>query len=140
MVGNNKIMTSMKRMLSLFFLLVMCGSVHAGNTVKVVITDGLDNQSLVDKIEKKMSLLLSEINEAQASKRNLNFEKLALSSSVVRSLSMLWENTPFMCSESEIVERCLETGTGYQIRNIPLEMKPVSINMVILRVFIYPLV
>ena len=91
MVGNNKIMTSMKRMLSLFFLLVMCGSVHAGNTVKVVITDGLDNQSLVDKIEKKMSLLLSEINEAQASKRNLNFEKLALSSSVVRSLSMLWK-------------------------------------------------
>lgn len=124
MAGNNKIMILMKKMLSLFFLLAMCSFVYAGNTVNVVISDGLDNQILKDKIEKKMSLLLSEINEAQASQRNLNFEKLALSPSVTRSLSMLWENTPFMCSESEIVERCLETGSGYQIRNIPLEMKP----------------
>ena len=125
MVGNNKIMISMKRLLFLLFLLVAYDFAYAeNNTVKVVISDGLDNQSLIDKIEKKMSLLLSEINEAQVSKRNLNFEKLALSSSVTRSLSMLWENCPFICSESEIVERCLETGSGYQIRNIPLEMKP----------------
>lgn len=50
MAGNNKIMILMKKMLSLFFLLAMCSFVYAGNTVNVVISDGLDNQILKPQI------------------------------------------------------------------------------------------
>ena len=75
-------------------------------------------------METQMSARLTEINAAQASGRALNFANLNLSSSVQMSLSMLWENSPFMCTDEEVVERCLTTGTGYQVRNIPLMMKP----------------
>ena len=71
-----------------------------------------------------MSALLTEVNAAQESGRALNFANLNLSNSVQMSLSMLWENSPFMCTDEEIVERCLTTGTGYQVRNIPLMMMP----------------
>jgi hypothetical protein len=40
------------------------------------------------------------------------------------SMAMLWENSPFKCTDDDIVEHCITTGTGYQVRNIPLEMKP----------------
>ena len=94
--------------------------------VKISISDGIDNQSVKSKMETKMSALMTEINAAQASNRALNFTNLNLSNSVQQSLSMLWENSPFMCTDDEIVERCLTTGSGYQVRNIPLMMKPRS--------------
>ena len=75
-------------------------------------------------MEVKMSALLTEINAAQASGRALNFANLDLATSAQKSLSMLWENSPFMCTDDEVVERCLTTGSGYQVRNIPLMMKP----------------
>ena len=92
--------------------------------VQISISDGIDNQSVKTKMETKMSALLTEINAAQASERALNFTNLNLSNSVQMSLSMLWENSPFMCTDEEIVERCLTTSSGYQVRNIPLMMKP----------------
>lgn len=92
--------------------------------VQISISDGIDNQSVKTKMETKMSALLTEVNAAQASGRALNFANLNLSNSVQMSLSMLWENSPFMCTDEEIVERCLTTGTGYQVRNIPLMMMP----------------
>lgn len=36
---------------------------------------------------------------------------------------MLWMNVHFFCDESEVVERCLTTSNGFQVRNIPLTMK-----------------
>lgn len=94
--------------------------------VSVRIADGLSNQTVKTKMEQSASKLLSEINSAQESGRTLNFSKLGLTSAVQSSLSMLWENTPFMCMDEEIVEHCITTGTGYQIRNIPLMMKPLN--------------
>lgn len=93
-------------------------------SVQISISDGIDNQSVKTKMETKMSALLTEINAAQASGRALNFTNLNLSNSVQMSLSMLWENSPFMCTDEQIVERCLTTSSGYQVRNIPLMMKP----------------
>lgn len=96
------------------------------SAVNVVISDGIDNQSIKQKMESTMSALLSEVNDAQASGRALQLGKLNASQSVQLSMSMLWENSPFVCLDDEIVEHCLTTGSGYQIRNIPLEMRPRS--------------
>jgi hypothetical protein len=69
--------------------------------------------------------MLTEINMAQDSKRNLNFSAMGnIGTRVQQSMSMLWENSPFKCTDDDIVEHCITTGTGYQVRNIPLEMKP----------------
>lgn len=107
-----------------FFTLFMLMPVIMLAGVQITISDGIDNQSVKSKMEAKMSALMTEINAAQASGRALNFTNLNLSNSVQLSLSMLWENSPFMCTDDEIVERCLTTGSGYQVRNIPLMMKP----------------
>lgn len=108
----------------LTLLMLMPTFMWAG--VQISISDGIDNLSIKTKMETRMSALLTEINAAQASGRALNFANLNLSSSVQMSLSMLWENSPFMCTDEEVVERCLTTGSGYQVRNIPLMMKPCS--------------
>ncbi|MBQ0141438.1 MAG: nuclear transport factor 2 family protein [Prevotellaceae bacterium] len=106
------------------FALIIIAITNAIADVKVTISDGLDNPALVSKMEKKMSDILTEVNRAQASGKNLDFKTLKLSTSVQKSMSMLWENSPFECTDEEIVESCIETNTGYQIRNIPLLMKP----------------
>lgn len=106
------------------FTLLLLVSVFSWADVKVTISDGIYESSVKTKMETNMSSLLSEINEAEASGRVLNFSNLNLSKSVQTSLSMLWENSPFTCTDEEIVERCLTTGLGYQVRNIPLMMKP----------------
>ena len=106
----------------LFTLLFMAQAMVAG--VNVQIADGLDNTSLQSKMETAMSGLLTEINKAEMEHRNLNFAALAIPEPVKESLTMLWENSPFQCTDDEIVETCLTTNSGYQIRNIPLMMKP----------------
>lgn len=113
----------MKKVVLSFALLIITIT-NAIADVRVTISGGLDNVSLVSRMEQKMSDILTEVNRAQASGSNLNFKMLKLPTSVQKSMSMLWENSPFECTDEEIVESCIETGTGYQVRNIPLMMKP----------------
>lgn len=93
-------------------------------SVNVVISDGIANEAVKSKMERTMSALLTESNEAQAAKRSLNFSSMGIPVNVQESISMLWENCPFQCADEEIVEKCIETGLGYQVRNIPLMMRP----------------
>lgn len=93
-------------------------------SVNVVISDGIANEAVKSKMERTMSALLTESNEAQAAKRSLNFSSMGIPVNVQESVSMLWENCPFQCADEEIVEKCIETGLGYQVRNIPLMMRP----------------
>lgn len=112
------------RKLLLILLLILPACIWAG--VHVSISGGIDNAALKAKMENSMSALLTEVNAAQAGNRALRFSALNLSPSVQTSMSMLWENSPFMCTDDEIVERCLTTNSGYQVRNIPLMMTPRS--------------
>lgn len=105
-------------------LLLICNIQLTTASVKVTISDGLENNALISKMEGMMSKLLTEMNTAQANNKNLNFKPLGISSDVQESLSMLWENSPFMCPDNEVVVRCITTGSGYQFRNIPLMMRP----------------
>ena len=83
----------MKKLL-LFIILFSPIALFGG--VQVSISDGIDNMSVKAKMEHTMSALLTEINNAQSAGRNINFGSLGLNSSVQMSLSMLWENSPFM--------------------------------------------
>ncbi len=117
----------MKRLLfSLAFVLCQWAFCLA-QPVYFSISDGIDNPALKTKIEREVSMMLTEINAAQSADRNLNFAAMGHPSiHVQRSLASLWENTPFVCIDDEIVEHCITTATGYQVRNIPLMMKPVD--------------
>lgn len=115
-------MSMKKRFFWLTLLLALYCPV--ANAVSVTISDGIDNYSVKSKMENAIERILNEVNAAQADHRNLNFYVMGVSQQVQRSMAMLWENTPFVCTDDEIVEHCITTGTGYQIRNIPLMMKP----------------
>ena len=107
----------------LFSILIFLPLLAMAN-VQLTISDGLDDEAVRAKIERDLSALLTEINDAQTNGRALNLAAFRLTPSIQLSLSMLWENAPFVCTEETISERCITTGTGYQIRNIPLMMKP----------------
>ena len=94
--------------------------------MRVTISDGMDNAQIKEKMESTISAILTEANNAQAEGRDLRLGAIGVPENVQVSMSMLWENSPFVCTDEEIVEHCLTTGSGYQIRNIPLEMRPVS--------------
>ena len=96
-------------------------NIMADVTVQI---DGIDNTTVKAKMERTMSSFLTEVNNAQSSKRALNFGGMGLSTNVQSSVSMLWENSPFECTDEEIMEHCIQTGSGYQVRNIPLMMRP----------------
>lgn len=114
-----------------FFTLLYCLALGTALTasaqgVSFVIGDGTDNDVLKGRIEQNVSALLTEINNAQSSGRSLNFSNIDASQSAQSSLSMLWANVPFRCLDAEVVERLLQVPDGYQVRNIPLELKPVE--------------
>ena len=115
----------MKRIyLSLAFALCQW-AICLAHPVFFSISDGIDNAAVKSKIESGVSKMLSEINSAQEEERSLNFAAMGhLNIRVQQSMAMLWENTPFICTDEEIIEHCITTGTGYQVRNIPLMMKP----------------
>ena len=105
----------------IFLLLFVAQNIMADVTVQI---DGIDNATVKAKMERTMSAFLTEVNNAQSSKRALNFGGMGLSINVQSSVSMLWENSPFECTDEEIMEHCIQTGSGYQVRNIPLMMRP----------------
>lgn len=111
--------------LSFIFIMALIAIQGKANAVSFSISDGIDNATIKSKIENSVSSLLSEVNAAQEAGRTLNFSAMGrVDTRMQQSMAMLWENSPFMCTDEEIIEHCITTGSGYQVRNIPLMMKP----------------
>ena len=105
-------------------LALMVAIIVKAESVSFMISDGIDNNAIKSKMEKSVTRILNEVNSAQEAGRNLNFSVMGVNTQVQQSMAMLWENSPFICTDDDIVEHCITTGSGYQIRNIPLLMKP----------------
>jgi hypothetical protein len=97
---------------------------YGAEAVTVHLSDGVDNETVKAKMEKTISSILTEANAAYESKREMHYSSMGIPTSVQGSLAALWDNSPFVCVDSEIVEHCLTTTSGYQVRNIPLMLKP----------------
>lgn len=118
----------MKRTYTFILQLLLPLATMLAAPVNVTLSDGVDDATLRTKMQEKLSLLLTEINNAQEAGRNLDFKLLGTGDDVSNSMAMLWENSPFMCPDEEITEHVLITGDGFQVRNIPLMMKPNNAN------------
>lgn len=119
---NNNIMKTFLVTLSLFVSIYT----YAADKVTVRISDGIDIASIKEKMERSISTILTEANSAHEEKRELRYSMLGVPSSVQGALASLWENSPFVSMDNEIVERCITTGSGFQVRNIPLILKPLN--------------
>lgn len=116
----------MKKILLLILTTLASVGIYAADKVSVRISDGIDNATVKAKIEQAISTILTEANAAHEQGRELNYSALGVPSSVQGALSSLWDNSPFVSMDNEIVEHCIVTGTGYQVRNIPLVLKPLK--------------
>lgn len=112
------------KFIAILILLIITYNTQASEVVTFKISDGIENDYIKQKIEKTISNILTEANIAHKAKRELNYAALNIPESVQGSLAALWDNSPFVSFDTEIVEKCLTTSSGYQVRNIPLILMP----------------
>ena len=112
------------RKLKLVLLSLLLTDIINASSITFAISDGIEDPKLKAIIESNVTKILNEVNAACKEKRALDFSKMEVNPNVQESMTMLWEISPFMCTDDDIVEHCLTTGNGYQIRNIPLLMIP----------------
>ena len=92
--------------------------------VQLTIRDGASGTAKT-AIERSLSALLTEINNAYIENRALNLVSLHMTDDARAGLTSMWENVHFYCDDAEVVQNCLRKGlSGYQIRQIPLMMRP----------------
>ena len=113
----------MKKLIVKSVLLFVCLQfvlvAKAQYATEFLLTD-LDNKVLKEKVQHSVSKLLTEINTAQADNKVPDLSGINMAKDAKNAVMMLWDNTPFRCSETEVIERCLKHGKEYQVRNIPL--------------------
>ena len=109
-------------------MLFLYSGTYAAEKVTFKISDGLEDNYLKQKIEKTISSILTEANAAHEGNRELNYAALNIPESVQGSIAALWDNSPFISLDTDIVEKCLTTNSGYQVRNIPLILMPINPN------------
>ena len=113
----------MKRIISIFTLLaIMMGTMAQDVTLTIV--DGIQNGVVKNRMERGVTKLLTEINQACAQERPLRLDNVDMALSGKKSLQALWRNLHFFCEDSQYVERCLTSAEGYVIRNIFTEVNP----------------
>ena len=113
----------MKRLISVFFCIVLTNSVFSQVVFKF--DDGIYDQQLKSKVERNVSNLLSQINNAQ--KRNaveLTLTNVSIENFARQGLCNLWKTLPFRCIYETNVQSCLKDATEYEIRQIPVRVYP----------------
>lgn len=114
----------MKKTILFTIIILLSVSMSNAQTVKFVVGEGMADGPLKDKISSNMSLLLTEFNKAASGSRSLDFSEISITPDAARSVGGLWRNRPFRCDETKVVERILQTyDSGWQVRDIPIEMK-----------------
>lgn len=109
--------------LSLFAFMAM----HVYAQVEVEIIDGVNDASLKSTIENNASRFMSETYNAYNQDRALNLSGIVAPDAEM-SIEMLWENVHFRPEDQYIGETLLNSSNGYQIRNIPLAIRPQDSN------------
>lgn len=114
-----------KHLLPLFLLLFSAEGALAQVTFRF--RDGLYNETLKSQVERNVSNLLSEINRAEQNhSETLDLSKVKIDNFAANGLRSLWKNIRFRCVWSNNAQSCVEDATGYEIRQIAVEMKPLN--------------
>lgn len=77
------------------------------------------------RMEKTISALLTEINRAGTTGSDLNLTGISMETEAMNRLKDFWtEAAHFVCDKSTNISKCLNDVQGYQVRAIPITMKP----------------
>jgi len=79
------------------------------------------NPTLLNKIQKNASYLLTEFNVAFMEEKSPALNEVMFSESARQAIQSLWKTSPFYCEETEIITNLVtRTDRNYEIRNISL--------------------
>lgn len=111
------------RILVLFGLILYALSCIAGVTFKFA-ANSIDASSLRTRMENNISALLTEINRAGSNGSSLNFTGISMEQAAKERLIALWNDSRFVCDKPTNISKCLHDFQGFQVRAIPITMKP----------------
>ena len=107
------------------FCFVLCllpfADLKAQKTV-VEVTDQA-NEVLRAKMSANTSNIVTELNSAYLENRMPKFDSKLISQDAIDNIEQIWKNSPIRCVDSEIYTRCIKSGAGFQIRNLPFMVK-----------------
>ena len=95
-------------------------------TVTFKFQDGISNGWFKKEMEDRISTLLTEINQAGKANRDLSLAGKILTERSLRSLKGQWSSFHFVCEDAVNVASCLEDVNGYEVRGIPMTIKPLD--------------
>ena len=101
----------------------MCLVIKATNAQNVTFnfTDGIEAGSLKTKVEKNLSLFLTNINKAsRQGAEEVNLSSVQITEQTKEAFDELWKFQPFKCADTENWQSCIRTKTGYSVRQIPV--------------------
>lgn len=114
-----------QNILSILFLFALSVTIHAAE-VTFRFHSGLQAENLKSNMETRISQLLTEIDNAAKDNRALKLEPLSMTPSARNSLNSFWKTFHFAIDFSENIEKCITDVNGFEVRNIPVTLKPVA--------------
>lgn len=119
-------MVQMNRIKRSFLLLagLLCCMTSEAQIIFKFKANTIDAGSLKTRMEHNISDLLTEINRAGSNGTTLNLSGIRMEQAAKERLIALWEASRFVCDESTNISSCLHDFQGYQVRAIPITMKP----------------
>ena len=109
----------------LYMALIMCLVIKEVNAQSVTFnfTDGIEEGSFKTKVEKNLSLFLTNINKAsRQGAQRVDLSDVQMTAQAKESFDELWEFLPFKCTDDTNVLPCIKTVTGYNVRGIPVNV------------------
>ena len=119
-------------LLSIFtFHLSPHSALRAQDEVNFEFSDGIEGP-LKQRMEQNVSCLLTAINRAQSTGKDINYSGIEIDGLASQSIGMMWNNVHMRVVDDDIVEHCLRICASngnvinYQARNIAVEMHPLD--------------
>ena len=107
----------------LVFLLFTPVILFAQTTFKFS-ANSINAGSLKNKMENNITNLLNQIDIAGRTGTQVDLSSIDMETEAKNRLLALWEDVAFICDDNTNVKRCLEDYQGFQVRGIPITVKP----------------
>lgn len=114
----------MKRIVSLLFALLLILPAMAQKVTFSFQAGSIEKGALRTTMETNMSKLLTELNTAGRSKRDLKLDASIMEPEARKNLIAFWRNMRFFIEDKDVIQRCLNDELGYQVREIAITLSP----------------
>ena len=117
-------MNRLKSLLLVFLLLFGAGTMQAVD-VTFTTDDDTPRTAAIERAERNLAQLLTEINRAQQAGSEVSVRGMAMNEFSKESLVSIWAVTPFYCDDEEVVDRLWTFKNGTMMAShIPLIITP----------------